>query len=84
MYYNNLLPLALIIVAASFILTNFIDKTYSFPKVTAFMLFYYALILLFAFLGNKYFKVSKKVGSIVGFIVSVLLWLSFGKKAKKV
>lgn len=80
---NIILLITLIIVAASYILTNFIDKSYSFPKVTGFMLFYYALILLFAFLGNKYFKVSKKIGSIVGFIVSVLLWILFGKNAKK-
>ena len=79
----NLLNIILILFS-SYIITTFLDKKYSFFKLSGFLLFYYFLILLFANLSGKFlkFKNSKTIGSIVGFIVSIILWFNFGYYAK--
>ena len=83
---NKLLLISGIIIISSFLITEFLSKNYSFPKLTAFLLFYYALIILFAWLAVKYFKnvkYNKTIGSVIGFIISVVLWFTFGTYAQK-
>jgi len=83
---NKLLLISGIIIISSFLITEFLSKNYSFPKLTAFLLFYYSLIILFSWLAVKYFKqvkYNKTIGSIVGFVLSVVLWFTFGKYAQK-
>ena len=69
--------ISLIIILSSYIITNYLNKQYSFAKLSGFLLFYYAIIILFSWLSVKYFKSTKMIGSIVGFVLSVLLWFMF-------
>jgi len=69
--------ISLIIILSSYIITNYLSKQYSFVKLSAFLLFYYGIIILFAWLSVKYFKSTKMIGSMVGFALSVLLWFMF-------
>ena len=83
---NRILLISAIIVLSSFIVTNFLNKNYSFVKLTSFLLFYYALIVLFSFLAVKFFKknkYNKLIGSVIGFIISIILWFVFGYYAQK-
>ena len=79
MKLNLLIPLviSLIIILASFIITKYLSKEYSFAKLSGFLLFYYAIIILFSWLSVKYFKSTKMIGSVIGFVLSVLLWFIF-------
>jgi len=81
---NSIILISLLIIFSSFVITTFLDKRYSFFKLSGFLLFYYSLILLFAFLATKFLKVnnSKVIGSVFGFMVSLLLWNRFGDYAK--
>jgi hypothetical protein len=83
MNYTILLISALILLS-SFVITMFLDKRYSFPKLSAFLLFYYFLIVVFAMGASKFlkFKHSRLIGSILGFVVSLLLWFKFGDYSK--
>ena len=85
MHYTNTLIALGLILASSFLITNVIDKSYDFVKLIGYLLFYYVLIVLFSFLANKYLKIgnSKLIGSIIGLIISIFLWIMFGDKAKK-
>ena len=83
---NRILLISAIIIFSSFIVTNFLNKKYSFVKLTSFLLFYYALIVLFSFLAVKFFKknkYNKLIGSVIGFIISIILWFVFGYYAQK-
>lgn len=81
---NTILLITALIVFSSYLITSFVDKSYSFTKLTAFLIFYYGLVILGAYLGKKYIKKNgQMIGSISGFVISVLLWLAFGKNAKK-
>ena len=85
---NTVLIISLVILFSSFIISNYVDKSYDFMKLFAFLIFYYVLILIFAYLFQKLMKnvspkQSKMTGSIVGFVVSIILWIFFGKNAKK-
>ena len=80
---NIILLISLLLVLASFIITNFLEKQYSFPKLAGFMLFYYALIVIFSMIGQKVFpNGGKLIGSILGLLISVLLWFNFGDYSK--
>ena len=81
-----ILLISAMIVFSSYLITNFLDKSYSFSKLSAFLLFYYFLIILFAWLSVNKFKIKngKMIGSTLGFLVSLVLWFMFGKQAKKV
>ena len=81
---NLILIISALILLSSFIITMFLDKRYSFPKLSVFLLFYYFLIVVFAMGASKFlkFKHSRLIGSIVGFVVSLLLWFKFGDYAK--
>jgi hypothetical protein len=81
---NIILLISSLILLSSFVITNFLDKRYSFPKLSAFLLFYYFLIVVFAMGASKFLKTkhSKLIGSILGFVVSLLLWFNFGDYAK--
>lgn len=81
MFYLNLIVLSLIILS-SFVFTK--NSSYDFMKFTGYLVFYYILIVLGGILGhlvNK--KYGKMVGSIAGFVVSVLLWNKYGELSKK-
>ena len=79
---TTLLITALIFLS-SFLFTNFVDKSYSSFKLPMFLIFYYGLILLGAFLGSKYIKKNgRMIGSVAGFVLSVILWVKFGEYAK--
>ena len=77
--------ISVMIVISSYIITNFLDKSYSFGKLSAFLLFYYFLIVLFAWIFTAKLKITngKMFGSVAGFIASLMLWFVFGKQAKK-
>jgi Na+/proline symporter len=80
---NTTLLITALIFLSSFLFTNLVDKSYSPFKLPLFLIFYYCLILLGAFLGNKYIKKNgKMIGSVAGFLLSVLLWFKFGDYAK--
>ena len=53
---NTILLITVLIILSSYLITDFVDKSYSFPKLAMFLIFYYALIILFAWLAVKYFK----------------------------
>ena len=80
-----ILLISLLIIFSSYIITNFLDKSYSFGKLSAFLLFYYFLIILFAWIFTSKIKITngKMIGSIAGFITSLILWFMYGKQAKK-
>ena len=82
---NLLIPtlISALIVLSSYIITSHLSKSYSFPKLTGFLLFYYAIIIFFAWLSVKYFKSTKMIGSIIGFVISVVLWFIFKDYALK-
>ena len=83
---NKILLISALIIITSFVITNFLNKDYSFIKLTSFLLFYYALIVLFAWLAMKYIKdikYNQLIGSVLGFIISIALWFKFGYYAMK-
>ena len=80
---NTILLITVLIILSSYLITDFVDKSYSFPKLAMFLIFYYALIIFGAILGSKHLKNGKMIGSIGGFILSIILWFLFGKNAKK-
>lgn len=83
---NTILLISALIIITSFVITNFLNKDYSFIKLTSFLLFYYALIVLFAWLAMKYIKgvkYNQLIGSVLGFIISIALWFKFGYYAMK-
>jgi Na+/proline symporter len=80
---NKHLLISGIIILSSFLITKFLNDKYSFIKLTGFLLFYYFLIVLFSWLAMKYLKNGKLIGSIVGFILSIILWNIFGHYALK-
>jgi hypothetical protein len=80
---NIIILISSLLVLASFIITTFLEKQYSFVKLSAFMLFYYALIVIFSMIGQKILpKGGKLIGSVLGLLTSVLLWFKFGDYSK--
>uniref|UniRef100_A0A6C0I9G6 Uncharacterized protein n=1 Tax=viral metagenome TaxID=1070528 RepID=A0A6C0I9G6_9ZZZZ len=78
---TQILFVSLLIILASFIITKYLNKDYSFAKLSGFMLFYYALMLSLGYLLQSKMKNGKLIGSVIGFVLSVLLWFKFGKYA---
>jgi len=78
---NPVLLISALVLLSSFIITYFLDKRYSFVKLSGFLLFYYFLIIVFSMMFSKFlkFKNSKLIGSALGLIVSLILWFNFGK-----
>ena len=82
--YSPIIALVLILLG-SYLISNVVDKNYDFGKLVGFLTFYYAIIVLFSFGMNNLLKIKNGVliGSILGFIVSVVLWFMYGDMAKK-
>ena len=82
--HSSIIALVLIILG-SYLISSMVDKSYDFGKLVGFLTFYYAIIVLFSFGMDNLLKIKNGslIGSILGFIVSVVLWLKFGNKAKK-
>jgi hypothetical protein len=82
--YPSIIALVLIVLG-SYLISNLVDKSYDFGKLVGFLTFYYAIIVLLSFGATNFLKIrnGNLIGSVLGFIVSVLLWFKFGNKAKK-
>jgi hypothetical protein len=68
-----------LIIINTVIISKFIDTTLNVFKFTGVMIFYYLLVIGFGYLGATYAS-NEMVGTIVGMVISVYLWVNFGKK----
>ena len=82
--YSSITALVLIILG-SYLISGVVDKSYDFGKLVGFLTFYYALIVLFSFVATNFLKIrnGNLIGSLVGFLISIILWFNFGSKSKK-